>query len=69
MYIVVVDGLRVGDIVYSYCVGIFQDLLDSMGGIIDFGIFVVKIVFKGNCFLMYMIFVGIMVFCVGFVVS
>lgn len=64
-YIVAADGLRAGDIVHSYRAGIPQDLLDSMGGIIDPGILAAKTAFRGNCLPMHMIPVGTTVFCVG----
>lgn len=64
-YIVAADGLRAGDIVHSYRAGIPQDLLDSMGGVIDPGILAAKTAFRGNCLPMHMIPVGTTVFCVG----
>lgn len=64
-YIVAAEGLRAGDIVHSYRAGIPQDLLDSMGGVIDAGILASKTAFKGNCLPMHMIPVGTQVFCVG----
>lgn len=64
-YILASDGLRSGDIVHSYRSGIPQDLLDSMGGIIDPGILAAKTAFRGNCLPMHMIPVGTTVFAVG----
>jgi ribosomal protein L2 len=64
-YILAADGLRSGDIVHSYRPGIPQDLLDSMGGIIDPGILAAKTAFRGNCLPMHMIPVGTTVFAVG----
>lgn len=64
-YIIAADGLRAGDVVHSYRAGIPQDLLDSMGGIIDPGILASKTAFAGNCLPMHMIPVGTVVFCVG----
>lgn len=64
-YIIAAEGLRAGDIVHSYRPGIPQDLLDSMGGIIDPGILAAKTAFRGNCLPMHMIPVGTQVFCVG----
>ncbi|KAF5537934.1 50S ribosomal L2 protein [Fusarium napiforme] len=64
-YILAADGLRSGDIVHSYRAGIPQDLLDSMGGIIDPGILAAKTAFRGNCLPMHMIPVGTTVFAVG----
>lgn len=64
-YVVAADGLRAGDVVHSYRSGIPQQLLASMGGIIDPGILAAKTAFKGNCLPMHMIPVGTTVFCVG----
>jgi ribosomal protein L2 len=64
-YIIASDGLRAGDIVHSYRAGIPQDLLDSMGGIIDPGILAAKTAFRGNCLPLHMVPVGTSVFCVG----
>lgn len=64
-YIIAAEGVRAGDILHSYRAGIPQDLLDSMGGIIDPGILASRTAFKGNCLPMHMIPVGTQVFCVG----
>lgn len=64
-YIVAADGMRAGDIVQSYRSGIPQDLLDSMGGIIDPGILAAKTAWRGNCLPMHMIPVGTTVYNVG----
>ncbi len=64
-YIVASEGMRAGDIVQSYRSGIPQDLLDSMGGIIDPGILAAKTAWRGNCLPLHMVPVGTMVFCVG----
>lgn len=64
-YIVAADGMRAGDIVQSYRSGIPQDLLDSMGGIIDPGILAAKTAWRGNCLPMHMIPVGTNVYNVG----
>lgn len=64
-YILASEGLRAGDIVHSYRSGIPQDLLDSMGGIIDPGILAARTAFRGNCLPMHMIPVGTQVFAVG----
>ncbi|KAG6037507.1 hypothetical protein E4U41_005052 [Claviceps citrina] len=64
-YILAAEGLRAGDIVHSYRPGIPQDLLDSMGGIIDPGILATRTAFRGNCLPMHMIPVGTQVFAVG----
>lgn len=64
-YILAAEGLRAGDIVHSYRAGIPQDLLDSMGGIVDAGILAARTAFRGNCLPMHMIPVGTQVFAVG----
>lgn len=64
-YIVAADGMRAGDIVQSYRSGIPQDLLDSMGGIVDPGILAAKTAWRGNCLPMHMIPVGTTVYNVG----
>jgi ribosomal protein L2 len=64
-YIIAADGLRAGDVVHSYRAGIPQDLLKSMGGVIDPGILAAKTAFKGNCLPLHMIPVGQSVFCIG----
>jgi ribosomal protein L2 len=57
--------MRAGDIVQSYRSGIPQDLLDSMGGVIDPGILAAKTAWRGNCLPMHMIPVGTTVYNVG----
>lgn len=64
-YIIAAEGLRAGDVVHSYRAGIPQDLLRSMGGVVDPGILAAKTAFRGNCLPMHMIPVGTTVFCVG----
>lgn len=64
-YIVAADGMRAGDIVQSYRSGIPQDLLDSMGGVIDPGILAAKTAFRGNCLPVHLIPVGTVVYNVG----
>jgi len=64
-YIVAADGMRAGDIVQSYRSGIPQDLLDSMGGVIDPGILAARTAWRGNCLPMHMIPVGTTVYNVG----
>lgn len=64
-YIVAADGMRAGDVVQSYRSGIPQDLLDSMGGVIDPGILAAKTAWRGNCLPMHMIPVGTTVYNVG----
>jgi ribosomal protein L2 len=64
-YIVAAEGMRAGDIVQSYRSGIPQDLLDSMGGVIDPGILAAKTAFRGNCLPIHLIPVGTVVYNVG----
>ncbi|KAK5651763.1 hypothetical protein OQA88_11725 [Cercophora sp. LCS_1] len=64
-YIVAADGMRAGDVVESYRSGIPQDLLDSMGGVVDPGVLAAKTCWRGNCLPVHMIPVGTTVFNVG----
>ena len=64
-YIVAAEGMRAGDIVHSYRSGIPQDLLESMGGMVDPGIMAAKTAHRGNCLPLHMIPVGMMVYNVG----
>ncbi|KLU87548.1 50S ribosomal protein L2 [Magnaporthiopsis poae ATCC 64411] len=64
-YIVAAEGMRAGDVVQSYRAGIPQDLLDSMGGVIDPGILAAKTAFRGNCLPVHLIPVQTMVYNVG----
>ncbi|KXX81683.1 hypothetical protein MMYC01_201010 [Madurella mycetomatis] len=64
-YIVAPEGMRAGDVVQSYRAGIPQELLDSMGGVVDPGILAAKTAWRGNCLPMHMIPVGTVVFNVG----
>ncbi|AEO65756.1 mitochondrial 54S ribosomal protein RML2 [Thermothielavioides terrestris NRRL 8126] len=64
-YIVAAEGMRAGDVVQSYRAGIPQDLLDSMGGVIDPGILAARTAWRGNCLPLHMIPVGTMVYNVG----
>jgi ribosomal protein L2 len=64
-YIVAAEGMRAGDIVQSYRAGIPKDLLDSMGGTIDPGVFAAKTAWRGNCLPLHMIPIGSMVYNVG----
>lgn len=64
-YIIAPDGTRAGDIVQSYRSGIPQDLLDSMGGVIDPGILAARTAHRGNCLPLHLIPVGTPIFNVG----
>lgn len=64
-YIVAADGMRAGDVVQSYRAGIPQELLDSMGGVIDPGILAARTAWRGNCLPMHMVPIGTQVYNVG----
>lgn len=64
-YIVAPEGMRAGDVVQSYRSGIPQDLLDSMGGVIDPGVLAAKTAHRGNCLPLHLVPVGTPVFNVG----
>lgn len=64
-YIIAADGMRAGDIVYSYRAGIPKDLLEDMGGIIDPGILAARTAHRGNCLPIHMIPMGTVVYCIG----
>ncbi|KAH0556349.1 hypothetical protein GP486_005726 [Trichoglossum hirsutum] len=64
-YILAAEGMRAGDTVQSYRAGIPQDLLDSMGGVVDPGILAAKTAWRGNCLPLRMIPIGTLVHNVG----
>ncbi|KAJ8112861.1 hypothetical protein ONZ43_g5291 [Nemania bipapillata] len=64
-YIIAPEGMRAGDVVQSYRSGIPQDLLDSMGGVIDPGVLAAKTAHRGNCLPLHLVPVGTPVFNVG----
>ncbi|RYP54896.1 hypothetical protein DL768_000460 [Monosporascus sp. mg162] len=64
-YIIAPEGTRAGDVVQSYRSGIPQELLDSMGGVIDPGILAAKTAHRGNCLPMHLIPIGTPIFNVG----
>ncbi|KAI9874876.1 MAG: hypothetical protein M1830_009189 [Pleopsidium flavum] len=64
-YIVAADGMRAGDTVQSYRLGIPQDLLDSMGGVLDPGMLAAKTAWRGNCLPLHMIPIGTLIYNVG----
>jgi ribosomal protein L2 len=64
-YILAPEGMRAGDVVQSYRSGIPQELLDSMGGVVDPGILAARTAWRGNCLPMHMIPVGTVIFNVG----
>lgn len=64
-YIVAADGMRAGDEVQSYRTGIPQDLIASMGGVLDPGMLAAKTASRGNCLPIHMVPLGTQVFNVG----
>lgn len=64
-YIVAADGMRAGDVVYSYRAGLPQELLEEMGGIIDPGIMAARTAHRGNCLPMHMIPLGTTIYCIS----
>lgn len=64
-YIVAAEGMRAGDTVESYRVGITRELLDSMGGVMDLGMLAAKTAIRGNCLPVEMIPLGAQVYNVG----
>jgi ribosomal protein L2 len=64
-YIVAAEDMRAGDVVHSYRSGIPQDLLDSMGGVVDPGILAARTAIRGNCLPLHMIPIGSVVYNVG----
>jgi ribosomal protein L2 len=64
-YIVAADGMRAGDEVESYRLGIPKDLIASMGGTIDPGMLAAKTASRGNCLPIHMVPLGSQVFNVG----
>ena len=64
-YILAADGMRAGDVVQSYRAGLPQDLIDSMGGIIDPAILASKTAHRGNCLPLHMVPTGTKIFNIG----
>ncbi|ODV95843.1 hypothetical protein PACTADRAFT_40395 [Pachysolen tannophilus NRRL Y-2460] len=64
-YIIACDGLRAGDVVESFRLGIPKQLIKEMGGKIDPAILSAKTAHKGNCLPISMIPVGSIVHNVG----
>jgi ribosomal protein L2 len=64
-YIIAADGMRAGDEIQSYRTGIPQDLMDSMGGVIDPGMLAAKTASRGNCLPIHMVPLGTQVYNVG----
>jgi len=64
-YILAADGLRAGDVVQSYRSGIPEDLLASMGGVVDPGMLAAKTAWRGNCLPLHMIPIGTLIHAVS----
>ncbi|KAI0484777.1 ribosomal protein L2 [Xylariaceae sp. FL0804] len=64
-YIVAAEGMRAGDVVHSYRAGIPQDMLESMGGVIDPGVLAAKTAHRGNCLPLHLVPISTPVFNVG----
>ncbi|MCJ1479472.1 hypothetical protein MMC13_008158 [Lambiella insularis] len=64
-YIVAAEGMRAGDVVQSYRKGIPEDLLKSMGGVMDPAIIAAKTAWRGNCLPLHMIPPGTPVYNIG----
>lgn len=61
-YILAAEGLRAGDVVQSFRSGLPQELIDEMGGQIDYGVLASKTAHRGNCLRLGMIPVGTPIF-------
>ncbi|KAI9782066.1 MAG: hypothetical protein M1816_002007 [Peltula sp. TS41687] len=64
-YIIAAEGMRAGDPVESYRAGIPQELLESMGGVVDPGMLAARTASRGNCLPIHMVPVGSLVYNVG----
>ena len=64
-YIVASEGMREGDVVQSYRQGIPDDLLQSMGGVLDPAMIAAKTAWRGNCLPLHMIPSGTLIYNVG----
>lgn len=64
-YMIAADGMRAGDTVQSYRSGLPQDLLESMGGMVDPGMLAAKTAWRGNCLPLHMIPIGTLIYNVG----
>lgn len=64
-YIIAAEGMRGGDTVESFRAGIPDELLKSMGGVLDPGMLAAKTAFRGNCLPMKMIPLGTQIYCMG----
>ena len=64
-YIIAAEGMRAGDVIESFRSGIPEDLIKSMGGVVDPGMLAAKTAFRGNCLPVHMIPLGTQVYNVG----
>ncbi|KAB8339172.1 hypothetical protein FH972_022107 [Carpinus fangiana] len=64
-YIIAAEGMREGDHVESFRSGIPQELLKSMGGVLDPGMLAAKTAFRGNCLPIRMVPLGSQVYNIG----
>lgn len=64
-YILAAEGMRAGDVVESYRAGIPDDLMESMGGKVDYGVLASKTAWRGNCLPLGMIPVGTQIYAIG----
>jgi len=64
-YILAADGLRAGDKIQSYRAGVPDDLLASMGGVIDPGMLAAKTAWRGNCLPLRYIPIGAVIHAIG----
>ncbi|MCJ1223618.1 hypothetical protein MMC12_000261 [Toensbergia leucococca] len=64
-YILASEGMRAGDVVESFREGLPQELIDSVGGVLDAGMIAAKTAWRGNCLPLHMIPVGTMIYNVG----
>lgn len=64
-YIVAAEGMRAGDVIQSYRKGIPEDLLKSMGGVMDPAMIAAKTAWRGNCLPLHMIPPGSLIYNIG----
>ncbi len=64
-YIIAAQGMRAGDVVESFRLGVPQELLNSLGGSTDAGMIAAKTAWRGNCLPLHMIPTGTIVYNVG----
>ena len=64
-YILAAEGMRAGDVVQSFRLGIPDDLIRALGGVKDQAMIAAKTAWRGNCLPLHMIPPGSLVFNVG----